>query len=135
MIAVNVNLVHVVIAAIASMVVGALWYSPALFAKPWMQLVGKSQEDLKKGATQGYIVSAIAALVTAYVLAHFAVYAGAKTWQDGVITGFWAWLGFVATTKTVEVVFEGRRKKLLAINIGQHLVGLVVMGAILAGWA
>jgi Protein of unknown function (DUF1761) len=31
----NVNLWSVLVAAIATMVVGFLWYSPMLFARPW----------------------------------------------------------------------------------------------------
>jgi len=72
-IAVNVNLVHVVIAAIASMVVGALWYSPALFGKPWSAFMGYSPKSLKDAqAKMGplYGLSFVAALLMAYVHQH-----------------------------------------------------------------
>jgi uncharacterized membrane protein YpjA len=36
MIVTGVNLWAVLVAAIATMVVGFLWYSPFLFARPWM---------------------------------------------------------------------------------------------------
>ncbi len=37
------NLVAVLVAAIVSMVIGAAWYSPALFANQWMGYIGKSE--------------------------------------------------------------------------------------------
>ncbi len=33
---VSVNLLAVLIAAVINMAIGALWYSPALFAKAWL---------------------------------------------------------------------------------------------------
>ena len=35
-----VNYMTVLAAAVASMAVGLLWYSPLLFGKPWMKLMG-----------------------------------------------------------------------------------------------
>lgn len=44
----DVNLVAVLVAGVVDMVIGALWYSPVLFAKSWMRLIGKKEEDMKK---------------------------------------------------------------------------------------
>ncbi len=33
----HVNLLAVIVAAVSTMVVGFIWYSPILFAKPWMR--------------------------------------------------------------------------------------------------
>ena len=41
----GVNVWTVLVAAVATMVVGFLWYSPALFAKPWMKLMGYDPHD------------------------------------------------------------------------------------------
>jgi len=52
----GVNLLAVLVAAVATMIVGFLWYSPLLFAKPWMTLMGydpndkTKQEEMRKGA-------------------------------------------------------------------------------------
>jgi hypothetical protein len=40
-----VNLLSVLGAAVATMVIGFLWYSPLLFAKPWMVAMGYDPED------------------------------------------------------------------------------------------
>jgi len=131
---VNVSLVHVLVAAIAAMIIGSLWYSKILFGKEWQALVGLKDSDMKAGASKAMVTAAVAALITAYVLAHIVVYANAKTWMDGAVTGFWIWLGFVATMLVSGAAFEDRPMKLTLINAGNQLVALVVMGAILAGW-
>jgi hypothetical protein len=44
----NLNLLAVLVAAISTMVVGFLWYSPILFAKPWMREMGYDPDDKAK---------------------------------------------------------------------------------------
>jgi len=44
----NLNLLAVLVAAISTMVVGFLWYSPILFAKPWMREMGYDPDDEAK---------------------------------------------------------------------------------------
>ena len=53
---------------------------------------------------------------------------------EGLLVGFLAWLGFVATTKAVSSLYEGRSRNLYLIDVGYHLVELLVMGVILALW-
>ena len=65
---VDINYVAVVVAALVPMFLGALWYSTALFARPWMRAVDRTQEELK-GAQLGYVISAVGALLMSYALA------------------------------------------------------------------
>jgi hypothetical protein len=136
---VEVSNVAVLVSAVVYMVLGFLWYGP-LFGKPWMKLVGMTKEHMeeakKKGMGKTYGLSFVGALVMFYVLAHFAKYAQASTMTEGMQTGFWAWLGFVATTGMNEFLFAVKKKpwKLYFINQGYLLIGLLVGGAILATW-
>lgn len=134
----EVNLGVVLVAALATMALGFLWYSPVLFGKPWMALMGKTDADMpemKKKATKAYALSFIGALVMAYVLAHFVDYVGATTVSDGLQLGFWIWLGFAATIGYTDVLFGGKPFKLFLINTGYQLVELLLMGVILAVWS
>lgn len=131
---VDVNLVAVLVSGVAAMAVGAIWYSPLLFARPWMKLTGLKDMDPNEGAVVGYATAFIGALVTAYVLAHFVAYSGAVTAVDGAITGAWAWLGFNAVAMLTTYTFSQRPRKLWAIDSGQYLATFVVMGAILGAW-
>ena len=68
----SINHVAVIVAALSDFLVGALWYSPLLFAKPWMKANRLTAEDLKKGnAALTYTVVFILALVISYNLAFF----------------------------------------------------------------
>ena len=134
---VNVNIVAVLVAAVVSTILGALWYGP-LFGRTWMRLSGlgkaKPNQMKKKGMGKSYFLNFIATLVTAYVLAVFVVLAGATTIGTGVIVGFWVWLGFVATLTLGSVLWEGKSVNLYWLNNAYGLINLAVMAAILAVW-
>ena len=124
----------IIVSVIASMVIGFLWYGP-LFAKAWMKEIGKTEAELKSGNMgMMYGLTAVGALVEAYVLAHFVGYTMSNTLALGAQTGFWIWLGFVLPVFLGLMIFEGRSMRLFWINVGYHGVVLVVMGVILAGW-
>ncbi len=131
-----VNYWAVLVAAIAQMIIGALWYSPVLFRKQWMSLMNLTEESMKskKKAQRGYVLMFVSALVMCYVLAHFVVYTKATTMLDGMLTGFWLWLGFIATVTLGGFLWEGKSFKLYLLNVTYWLVTLVVTGAILAVW-
>lgn len=133
---VMINYLAVLMSAVAGMVLGYVWYSPALFGKQFTQLMGKNEADLKAGMKPTtYPLMMFSSLVMAYVLAHFVDYAGAITAGEGMQAGFWAWLGFVATTGAAAVLFEGKPKGLYYLQSGYYLVQLMLMGAILAVWS
>lgn len=132
MLNVDVNWWALLVAAGFNMVLGALWYAPAVFGKTWMKLTGRKMGQ--GSAVNGYVITAAGALVQAWILVHFVRYAGALTAVKGAVVGFWLWLAFVATVMAVNIVFEGRPWKLWAINSGYFLVALIVNGAILAAW-
>ena len=92
---VDINMWAVLVATVVNMVVGSFWYSKSLFGKEWAKVVGRKLEEMGSGG-KGYAVAAVGALIQAYVLAHFVQYAGSTSFWDGMITGAWLWLGFVA---------------------------------------
>ena len=129
---VHINYLAVLVAAILNMAIGALWYSPLLFARPWMRLTGRKMGEGNAGL--GYALAALCSLVTAYVLAHFISLVNANSFGTGAATGFWAWLGFVATAFAASFAFEGRPSRLFGIVTGYSLVSLVLMGGLLGAW-
>ena len=70
----GVNLWAVLASAVATMVAGFLWYSPALFAKPWTILMGYDPNDkakmaeMQKSAGPSYGMSFVASILAAFVL-------------------------------------------------------------------
>ena len=133
-----VNLITVLLAAVANMVVGFLWYSPMLFGKQWMKLMGLNHKELdkmkKKGMGKTYAISFACSLLTAYVLAFFVKLAQADSIIGGVQIGFWVWLGFVTTVQLTDVLFGSKSRGLYFLNTGYQLAGLLTMGALLGFW-
>lgn len=135
---IEVNYIAVVVAAAVAMVLGFLWYGPIL-GKPWMKEMGftkASMDAAKKGMTKNYVIMLVSALVMAYVLSHnvgmsIATF-GDMGLMSGVQTGFWIWLGYVATVLLGKVLWEGKSWKLYIIDAGYYLVSLVLMGSIIA---
>jgi hypothetical protein len=131
----EINPLAVLAVAIVHFVMGALWYSPPLFGNQWMRYVGKTAEEIQAGAAaKAYIVSFIAYLVMALVLAVLIEMGGDPGLAKGAMAGALSWLGFVGTTTLATTMFEGRPLGLWAIYNGYSLVGLAVMGAILGAW-
>jgi hypothetical protein len=116
-------------------VLGAAWYSPALFAKPWMAMVGLEKTDNRKpGMLLAMTASLICDVVVAFMLAHLVMWADANTFSWGAVIGVIAWLGFIAAPMLPQGMYEGRPFKLFAINSGYWLVGLILVGGLLAVW-
>ena len=136
----GVNLWAVLVSALATMVVGFLWYSPMLFAKPWMVLMGYDPNDkakiaeMQKSAGPSYFMSLIASLLAAFVLGKLIAVAGFSTPIDGLKIGLVVWLGFVTTVQFTNALFSRQPFKLYMINTGYQLVCYAVMGAILGAW-
>jgi Protein of unknown function (DUF1761) len=135
-----VNLWAVLGAAVAAMAIGFLWYSPFLFAKPWMVAMGYDPEDkakvaeMRKSAGLLYGISFLASLITAFILGKIIYNFTIDTALYGMKVGFAAWLGFVMTVQLTDKLFGKRPMKLFLINTGYQLVCYLAMGAILGEW-
>jgi len=136
----SLNWLAVLVAAISTMVVGFLWYSPLLFAKPWMREMGydpndkAKTEEMKKTAGPAYAGSMVAGLISAFTLALILHGLRAEDLHFGIMASFHIWLGFVATVQFTGALFMKQSMKLFAINTGYQLVCYLVMGAILTVW-
>ena len=136
----GVNLWAVLVSALATMVVGFVWYSPLLFARPWTILMGYDPDDkaklaeMQKSAGPSYMLSLVASLASAAVLGKIIAVATINTPLYGMKVGLAVWLGFVTTVQFTNALFSRQRNKLYLINTGYQLVCYLVMGAILGAW-
>lgn len=128
-----INWLAVVVAAVANMVLGFLWYR-VIFGKLWMRLMGKTEMTAQGGANIGYAINAAVSLVAAALTAWFVGATGMTTLAGGIEVGILGWLGFTATSAASDYVFSGRGPQLYLINEGYRLVGFGVMGAIVGAW-
>ena len=132
----GVNYLAIVVAAVASWLMGAGWYMA--FAKPWMAALGKTEADLKgpsgKASPVPFVISFVAELAMAGTLAGIIGHAGPVTVGNGLISGFLVWVGFVATTMLVNHSFGGQKRALTAIDSGHWLAVLLVQGLVIGAF-
>jgi hypothetical protein len=127
----GVNWLAVIVAAVAGIIVGFIWYAPQVFGRRWARASGIELPQPGEVQPMTYIGAVVTAAVTAYVLAVLIGGLGAATLVDGVIVAVVVWLGFVATWLASGVFFERRSTEWWAINAGQAIVSLAIMGAII----
>ena len=132
----NLNIWALIVSAVLIWILGALWYSPALFAKPWMKALNivMKPDAPKKGLAVGMIASLVGDFLVSFVLWHMVGWSGASNWGFGAFVGFLCWLGFFAATQLPQGIYESRPTSLFFINSGYWLVSLVAAGALLAAW-
>ena len=128
----------VLVAAVVGWLASAAWYMS--LGKVWAAALGKTPEQMhaersKPGAFLPFIYAFIANIVIAWMLAGVLGHLGPGevTLKNGVITGAFLWFGFILTTMVVNFCFSGRDKRLLFIDLGNWLIVLVVIGAVI-GW-
>lgn len=136
MVPAQINYWAVLVSAAVALVIGAIWYSPLAFGKQWRALLGLATSDkpTKNQQARIYFNTFLAFLVTCYILAHFVDYVQATTVAEGLVTGVWTWLGFVATYSIINQQNERQPLMLWLINAGYFLITLAIAGAILAAW-
>lgn len=130
MLALDINWIAVIIAAVASMVVGFVYYLPQVMGARWQALMGRDMTGAG-GAGMSYAMTAVAALVAAFVVAQFIHWSDSYTLAGGAFLGAVGWLGFTATASFSDFVFSGRPWALFSIQNGYQLISFVVMGAII----
>lgn len=126
----EVNLLAVLLCGVSSMVLGALWYSPALFGKSWQRSAGLADEELKRGNMALIMTSAfVLSLLAAYV---FALFLGREMPLAGAIgAGVSAGLCWVGAAFGINYLFERRPLRLWLVNAGYHTLQFALFGLIL----
>ena len=130
----SVNWLAVVVCVVVAMISGFIWYHPAVFFKVWWRGIGKGDSDPGDSNPMIYVFTLIAAFIEATFVSILLGVMGSNTLGAGLQAGFMIWLGFVATTNLVNKLFAGHGFTVWAIEAGNHLVNLLLFGAILAVW-
>ena len=128
-----INYLAVLVSAVVYFAIGGIWYTA--LAEPWRRAVGKTEEELKQGASpMPYVWSFICYLATALAMAILVNATGAHTAAEGLHVGLLGAFGLAICATAGDYFFQSRPRTLFFINNGFHLIGLGVIGAILAVW-
>lgn len=123
----------VVVAAVAGFGLGALWYSPLLFGGRWLELTGRSEEELGNPAPAmgvGFLMTLVSALVLALLIGSLEM----TTLSGGALAGAVVGFGLVATAFATNYAFHRLSLRLWMIDGGYFALYMVLMGAVLGAW-
>lgn len=129
----DVNLLAVVVATIAALIVGFIWYGP-LFGQAWMTETGINKSDAKKDMGKTMTKGIINTLVLTYVLGLLMVLIAPSNMQDALAFGLIIWLGLIATTEASSVIWAKGSWKLFLINTSHELIVVLIAVSIFMTW-
>ena len=125
----DLNYIGIIVATVVAFVIGGVWYSPILFAKPWMRENGFSDEDHQGALLRMFGGSFVLLLITSYVLS--LIIGPDATVVEGLRVGLSVGAAFVAAAMGVTYLFERKSPTLFLINAGYHIVSFTIMGTII----
>jgi hypothetical protein len=128
------NIWTIIVAVIASFVLGWIWYGP-LFGKIWMQsqtIDHMKAEAMKKGMVKSAVTQLIATIISVIVFTSLA--SALSLVGFGALAGlaFWIWLGFIASVTIGTVVWEGKSWSFFFVLAGYNLVSLLITSLVIS---
>lgn len=127
-------LFRILAAALASLILGFLWYHPRAFGTIWMRLVNLSPEMVERGRRRAPLfmlfafLSGVLIASASQMILHAA---GVSSLSGAMLFPLIVWIGFVAPTAFLETVWEERPLMLFFINSSYWLATLVSVSLIL----
>lgn len=134
---IDVNIWAILAGGLSAVIIGFVWYAPAVFGTIWMSLANVRAEDIEARKKQMPImafVGFVAAVILAWVLSQFAVVWEAFTLGSALELGFWIWLGFMVPILVGPFLWEHKSIKYVAINAAYWLVTTLVVATIVSLW-
>jgi hypothetical protein len=132
----QVSWLGVIIGAAIYFVLGALWYSPVLFAKPWQAAIGWDPSRTPPQMNpMTYVLPALMYLAAGVAMAIIAAAIGVETVTDGLILGLVTGLGFALPMVGVEATFDPNKPQPMTwflITVAYHLIGFAILGVTVA---
>jgi hypothetical protein len=127
----SVNYLAIIVAAIAAVVIGIVYYGILGVGDRQSRMLGTS--PTRPGPVQG-ATGLIVSLVNAWVIALLSLNLGAASIVDAIVVGALVWLGFAATFKAAQVAFERRPWAVWGLQGVHDLITEVVVAGIVTLW-
>lgn len=132
----DINWLAILVAAIAYFMLGAVWYSKALFGAKWAAVVGLDMTDpnkskgMAKMMTGTFVLILIACMGIAMLVTRMDLSVLPSALKLGLITG----ICFATTAVSISFIYESRPTALYFIDCGYHLAGHLIAAIILVLW-
>jgi len=134
----NIQWIQLAVVAFANFILSWLWYSPVLFGKPFMKVLGipeghQMSEAEKKKMPLLMANGLFCSLLLSGALQVLCRSLGAVEFAQGAEIGILVWAGF-ALTGSLGTLWENRSMTLIKISNGLYLFSYAVFGGIVAVW-
>ena len=135
----QVNYTLVVVASIIQFIVGALWYSPLMFGKWWMQIMEVThlgKEELQKMQKEMGPFYALQFFLTLFTTASFANLMPYISSFSIYHVAFWLWIGFIVPIQISTVLWGKTKKRYWAkqifVMVSMQLAGIMLAAFVLS---
>ena len=131
----NLPILPIFIAGLATMPIGFLWFSPFLFAHSWMKMSKIHPQHVKNGpGAFPFVVSLFSGVVMAFMLSLLITMMKIPTLQGAWKLGLLLWFAFDFVPGWMQHLFDRRPLGLLLINSGHTAANILLIGWILMLW-
>lgn len=159
----NINFPILLLAALAPMIIGFLWYGP-LFGKAWMAESDMTMEkaraaNMVKTFGLSYLFCVMVAFTLQFMVIHqyslfsmvqndarpevaewlrqsTALFEGSfRTFKHGMLHGFMAGVTFALPLIGLHALYEQRSAKYIFIHAGYWIISMMLMGGVICQWA
>ncbi len=135
----QVNYSLILLATLAQFILGALWYSPLMFGKWWMEIMEcnkMSKAEMQKMQKEMMPFYGLQFLLTLFTTVSFANLLPYISGFSIYHVAFWIWIGFIAPVQIASVVWANTKKKYwlkqIFVMLGMQLVGIMLSSLILS---
>jgi surface polysaccharide O-acyltransferase-like enzyme len=128
----KINYLAILAAAVATFVLGAIWY--ITFNEAWTALSGVTEEMAMAGGTDAYAISFVTYLLGAYAMALLLKAMDVNTLQAGAMTGALIGAFIVGGNIFTNNAYELKPIGLSILNAGFSAISFGVMGGIIGAW-
>ena len=130
----SLNWLAVIVGAVVYFAIGAVWFTPQVFGKPWMAAIGWDESRPRPEMNPiSYVGPALFYLVSAIATGLLAKATGTDTLTEGIVLGLVVGIGYALVVTATDAVFDPNKPKpwnWFAISGAYHVVSLAIVGAI-----
>lgn len=124
----DLSVLGILVGAALHFALGAIWYSPPLFAKPWAKALGIEMGGGGPSIAVPLAVNALGAIVTTAVVGIVYLWGGGDGGADGFVVGLLIGAGVVAVENLNRPMYERAPWVLYLINSGFAVLGFALAG-------
>jgi len=130
------NWLAVLVAAVLYFMLGALWYSKALFGNTWIKATGidMNKPDAQKGMGGVMAFTFILVVITCIglgILVHRLVL---ESLMSGIKLGLLTGICFTSVGICINHLYQSKPKILWLIDGGYHIIGSIIAAIVLCMW-